>query len=497
MDLTQNFDKMAKELQLVSEEKQQLSESLELSHKELQKVKKARNEILESQTKIMKEAENGILTAHQSSVEARQELQKRIETSENQKKQLEADQKKLREAYVSVVTANSKLELEIVNLRRKIEDKNARIADFSQIKEAYEKLLEENSRLMAEVDTVKYKRSRDKEEFVNLLKKEREEANSREGRRVQEVRNEYDGKVEKMKEKMLKLYREEVHKEIKKLKMEPSETAFLLQKTIDKLNNELFEAEQKIHLLRTERDMLRIKESENKKAIQSSRESLRSLREKEPSGFQMGSTRNSVMSRNSITSRNSDFHKWLPANIGPNLEMEDEDDDFNNKYLADLKAGRCLVESSDPETNANRFSELAWRNSLVPPHLKSSYPAEMQFVSPSHFKEDDIKSGNVELDDSLSKLLPGEKPRQKKDFGTTSYKKPGPPTPSKNGGRLSLQGNEVQPLREHNDRSPAKKITPSRIKALFMGRTSLRENSENQATTPKTNKRLSIFRKQK
>lgn len=85
--------------------------------------------------------------------------------------------------------------------------------------------------------------------------------------------------------------------------------------------------------------------------------------------------------------------------------------------------------------------------------------------------------GNIDLDDSLCKLLPGEKPRQKKDFGTTSYKKPGPPTPSKNGGRASLQSNEIQPLREQNERSP-KKMTPSRIKSLFMGKTNIRENSE-------------------
>lgn len=81
----------------------------------------------------------------------------------------------------------------------------------------------------------------------------------------------------------------------------------------------------------------------------------------------------------------------------------------------------------------------------------------------------------------MCRLLPNEKPRQKKDFGTTSYKKPGPPTPSKNGGRLSLQGNEVQPLREQNQRTTItpKKVTPSRIRALFMGRTNVsRENNE-------------------
>lgn len=105
----------------------------------------------------------------------------------------------------------------------------------------------------------------------------------------------------------------------------------------------------------------------------------------------------------------------------------------------------------------------------------------------------------------MCRLLPGEKPRQRKDFGTTSYKKPGPPTPSKNGGRLSLQGNEIQPLKEHNDKTP-KKVTPSRIKALFMGRptsTSLRENSEvycenclsklNNSTKLTANFRQSVF----
>lgn len=105
---------------------------------------------------------------------------------------------------------------------------------------------------------------------------------------------------------------------------------------------------------------------------------------------------------------------------------------------------------------------------MVPPHLKSSYPAELQFVSPTRFNEEDIKvcllylnnklfyiktiwqTGNV-MDDSQCKLLPSDKQRPpKKDFGTTSYKKPGPPTPSKNGGRLSLQGGDVLPLREHN-----------------------------------------------
>lgn len=75
---------------------------------------------------------------------------------------------------------------------------------------------------------------------------------------------------------------------------------------------------------------------------------------------------------------------------GKNLKMEDEDDSFNNKYLSDLKEGACVLQP-DKRCNSDRLSELAWRNSLCPPHLKSSYPAELQFVSPRCVKEDDIK----------------------------------------------------------------------------------------------------------
>ncbi|RZC42018.1 AMP-binding and/or SMC N domain containing protein [Asbolus verrucosus] len=385
------------------------------------------------------------------------------------------DLQNIREAYANVMSVNSKLELEIVTLRKLIEGRNSELSDLCHVKEAYEKLLEENNKVMMEIDTVKYKRMRDKEEFIRLLKKEREETVNRETKKIQDIRTEYEGKLEKMKEKMLTLYREEVNKKVKSVKEGKNENTTLL-KTIATLRSELLEADQKIQLLEMEREILKAnKKLENELKvlpIQSISSVTVTTRNEE---------RASTLPRPTITEEVTVSRRTSISGI-PNLQMEDEEDLFNDKYLTDLKEGRCAL-PSNRESTTSRFSELAWRNSLVPPHLKSSYPAELQFISPTRFKDEDIKTGNVELDDSLCKLLPGEKPR-KKDFGTTSYKRPGPPTPSKNGGRLSLQGNEVHPMREHCEAKTPKKSTPSRIRALFSGRnSSTREGSESQNNT--------------
>lgn len=61
------------------------------------------------------------------------------------------------------------------------------------------------------------------------------------------------------------------------------------------------------------------------------------------------------------------------ARLCSNLKMEDEEGEiFNNTYLTDLKAGRMTSPVFGGRESV-RYSELQQRNSMQPPHLKSSY----------------------------------------------------------------------------------------------------------------------------
>ncbi|KNC26911.1 hypothetical protein FF38_10919 [Lucilia cuprina] len=151
-------------------------------------------------------------------------------------------------------------------------------------------------------------------------------------------------------------------------------------------------------------------------------------------------------------------------NIGTNLAMEDEEGEvFNNTYLTDLKNGRM----SELMSRDVCVEELKYRNSLLPPHLRSTYAAQFDH----EFTEDDLKDGPHSLDDSMSALLSTTAGgTRKKCTGVTHYKRPGPPTPSKNGrlsfGGLSEPGREI--LKESYDTTnAASTVSSSKTPARF------------------------------
>ncbi|XP_034138910.1 centromere-associated protein E-like isoform X4 [Drosophila guanche] len=163
-----------------------------------------------------------------------------------------------------------------------------------------------------------------------------------------------------------------------------------------------------------------------------------------------------------------------PSAPSSNLAMEDEEGEvFNNTYLTDLKLGRV------PDITAE---ELNYRNSLQPPHLRSTYAAQYDVGS----QDEDLKDGPHSLDDSMSALLSSSASTgaRKKTMGT-HYKRPGPPTPSKNGGRLSFGSSEPprEILRETCENNGNSK-TPTRFK-MFTSRFSIGSSTSGSSGLPR------------
>uniref|UniRef100_A0A182W559 Uncharacterized protein n=1 Tax=Anopheles minimus TaxID=112268 RepID=A0A182W559_9DIPT len=223
--------------------------------------------------------------------------------------------------------------------------------------------------------------------------------------KLRDARIEFDSTMEKMKERM-----KELHKEVK-TKLECDNQGLAL--TADGYRRKVDNLEIRCSKLQKQLAEMNERNLEVRKENQHLHIRLKTLEE-------FGSDRKSLMLPNQ-------------ASLRSNLRMEDEEGElFNNMYLADMKSGRC-VSPGPTHGGVNRYSELTQRNSMLLPHLRTNYVALAPDCEPTHDDTRDNMSST--FDDSSTGLI-----SRRKVGGITSYKRPGPPTPSKRAGRLSLNG---------------------------------------------------------
>ncbi|XP_067641581.1 early endosome antigen 1 isoform X2 [Eurosta solidaginis] len=169
----------------------------------------------------------------------------------------------------------------------------------------------------------------------------------------------------------------------------------------------------------------------------------------------------------------------------------EEDDEEMQQLRKRLSVAEALAET---EQRAN--AQLRVDNQILQAKYRES---KQRLQEETQMSEDRIKDNRLEmegklekmknkmdgphsLDDSMSALLSTTAGGRKKLTGITNYKRPGPPTPSKHGGRLSLGSSEPprEILKEANDHTCSTK-TPVRFgffaSKFSMGNSNTRDES--------------------
>ncbi|XP_053668765.1 putative leucine-rich repeat-containing protein DDB_G0290503 [Anopheles marshallii] len=288
---------------------------------------------------------------------------------------------------------------EMSNLQKDLAGKEAKMQELNAL---YEKSYQDNEILSVKL----YKARSALKEKEDAWTKAQQDMKTAMEEKLRDARVEFDSTMEKMKERM-----KELHKEVK-TKLECDNQGLAL--TADGYKRKVDNLEIRCSKLQKQLAEMNERNLEVRKENQHLHIKLKTLEE-------FSHDRKSLM---------------LPsqASLRSNLRMEDEEGElFNNMYLADLKSGRCV---SPGPTNGglDRYSELSQRNSKRLPHLRTNYVAlAPDCEPPSH--DDTRDTMSTTFDDSSTGLI-----TRRKVSGITSYKRPGPPTPSKRAGRLSLNG---------------------------------------------------------
>uniref|UniRef100_A0A182LT53 Uncharacterized protein n=1 Tax=Anopheles culicifacies TaxID=139723 RepID=A0A182LT53_9DIPT len=295
---------------------------------------------------------------------------------------------------------------EISNLQKELATKDTKLEELKALYEEKQKQFEKSYQDNEILSVKLYKARSVLKEKEDAWAKSLQDSKKAMEEKLRDARIEFDSTMEKMKERM-----KELHKEVK-TKLECDNQGLAL--TADGYRRKVDNLEIRCTKLQKQLAEMNERNLEVRKENQHLQVKLKTFEE-------YGTDRKSLMLPNQ-------------ASLRSNLRMEDEEGElFNNMYLADLKSGRCV---SPGPTNGglDRYSELTQRNSKLLPHLRTNYVALAPDCEPPHDDTRDNMSSST-FDDSSTGLI-----TRRKVSGITSYKRPGPPTPSKRAGRFSLNG---------------------------------------------------------